>query len=950
MSARVLPDSDACATIRATMDAATNRPLRKLLTLLAWCLLLAVAWALWSWRLDASDLTFDETATYFVAHRPALEILRYLQGAVREHPPVYYLLIHAWMRVAGTSEFSLRLFSVGAGLVGLALTGWLARLVANRHPGHPCSGLVAGLVASVLLLAMPGMAFYARDARMYSLALVWTVLSSGLFVRDWLSAREWPSRTACLALGLVHVLALFTHYYLLLPMVVQPLVLLLARRWKPLVAWCGLHGVPALVGLVWLLAAPGLRMTATSVSNNLFAAIPTLFQTERLLAKLLFSPVVQVQYRLFEGVLLLVALGLALAVWRSRWAGGWLALSLVVSTDLALLVPHTPAPRYIVFLMPLMAVALSYVCALPLNLKALGTRWLSASLSLVLTAVVSWGLAAGGLAESLVFVQSRYGRTLQTVRANARPGDQVLFYGPWQWIQFQYYDPGDMPPTTTLPLRAPPRLDPEEARPVLRDLLQHSERIWMLPASVDDVDPSRFVEGWLNRNAHKVWATQDFSLYVPPAPDQMQACDAGLVFGERLLLEQVAHQALPIAAGEPLRLTLHWRPLRQLEGDVRITLTLVDQDGRVWNVARAIPLEWRASPATWQEEQTVPDREGIVIPQGAPPGSYTLLISVNDARTSEVLSVGGAAQAELLQVEVAAPVEAPVLHDLPNPQATTWCATEAAHCLDLVGYEPGGVRFQQGHAVPFTVHLLLPQALEEGTTLRMRLVRQPRWPWLDDNEVAARLLPLPAAEQQQERLLTVLSELAIPSDAPTGRTTLELEVLSSDGTPWQTETGGSTVRLFDITVEGRPVLRELPQDFTPIEVDFGDEVGLRGYRVQGDIRPGGTVEVTYVWYARVRPTAVYAIFNHLTTADGSPVQQADGWPQEGRMLTIQWQPGEYIEDTHRVEIPADAPPGPYVLYVGLYDAANNERKPAFQGGQPLPGDQLALDVSAEQAR
>jgi len=100
----------------------------------------------------------------------------------------------------------------------------------------------------------------------------------------------------------------------------------------------------------------------------------------------------------------------------------------------------------------------------------------------------------------------------------------------------------------------------------------------------------------------------------------------------------------------------------------------------------------------------------------------------------------------------------------------------------------------------------------------------------------------------------------------------------------------------------------------------------------------------------VRPTAVYAIFNHLTTADGSPVQQADGWPQEGRMLTIQWQPGEYIEDTHRVEIPADAPPGPYVLYVGLYDAANNERKPAFQGGQPLPGDQLALDVSAEQAR
>ena len=35
-----------------------------------------------------------------------------------------------------------------------------------------------------------------------------------------------------------------------------------------------------------------------------------------------------------------------------------------------------------------------------------------------------------------------YGQTLETVQAHARPSDGVLFYGPWQVIPFQYYNPG----------------------------------------------------------------------------------------------------------------------------------------------------------------------------------------------------------------------------------------------------------------------------------------------------------------------------------------------------------------------------------------------------------------------------------------------------------------------------------------------------------------------------
>src|SRR5258708_13722034 len=42
------------------------------------------------------------------------------------HPPLYYFLLHFWLRVVGTSEFSLRFLSVMAGVLAVA-PGWPPR-------------------------------------------------------------------------------------------------------------------------------------------------------------------------------------------------------------------------------------------------------------------------------------------------------------------------------------------------------------------------------------------------------------------------------------------------------------------------------------------------------------------------------------------------------------------------------------------------------------------------------------------------------------------------------------------------------------------------------------------------------------------------------------------------------------------------------------------------------
>ena len=929
-----------------------------------------LAWSLWLYRLDASDLTNDEAATYSVAHRPMLEILNYLRGAVREHPPVYYLLIHCWMTLAGASEFSMRLFSVGAGLVALALTGWLARLAMGRSAG------AATLTPPLLLAVVPGMAYFVRDARMYSLGAVWTVLSAGLFLRDWLPQRAWPRRAALVGLAAVNFLALFTHYYLLLPILVQPLVLLVARRWRPLLAWCALHVLPALAGLAWFWLSPGLQMTTGSLGLHLNLAPPALFWVFHLLGKILFGPVVQVHFRLLYLVLAAAGGGLLLALYRRRPVGIWLALALVAPPALAYLLPQPPAPRYLVFLTPFVVLAIGFLCVLPLRLVK--HRWLGWGATFGLALVGMRLLSSGGLHQILTYDRSHYGHTLEMVQAHARRGDAMILYGPWQRILFRYYDPGGMPPARALPNRAPPHLQPDEVEPELERLLAQYDRLWVIPAAVDDVDPAHFLEGWLNTRAHAVWKTGDFSLYLPPLPSDAPAQSVQAVFGDGLLLESVAWEPGQLHAGDPLRLTLRWSALRRLGSDVRLDLKLTDGDGNTWADARPIPLEWAHPPSQWEPGEEIADREGLTIPWGAPPGEYTIRLRVTDEGSGEVL--GG--EIDLLTVAVdkvtppssplpsdhldhrvylpltfarwPGPSCSPVLYGLPNADAATFCSPDGSVCLDLAGYEQGGLDFPQAYPIPLALHWLSPERRLPELRLRLQIAHRHWMPCLRAAPIITQTLALaptyPAPAWDFGRLVTLPISVMLPSDAPPGPAQVTLQVLGQNDFPWTTTGGDSTFSLFNITIKDRPVLRRPPGGLTPIEADFGDEVGLRGYRVAGDPRPGGQLRIAYAWYARARPTAIYAVFNHLETAAGAPVAQADGWPQEGRMLTTQWRPGEYVEDSYTLTIPDDAPPGPYVLYVGIYDAATNERRPAFLDGQRLPADQLPIPLPAGDER
>jgi uncharacterized membrane protein len=130
------------------------------LLLLAFALRLSGLTAQSLWRDEVDALRFSETP------------LRTLTSNFRRpgwNGPLYYVLLRAWLTLAGRSEFALRYFSLCFGVLSVALLYRLGRAW--------CSPLVGGL-AGLLLACSAYMVWYAQEAKMYALlcALVIAVL------------------------------------------------------------------------------------------------------------------------------------------------------------------------------------------------------------------------------------------------------------------------------------------------------------------------------------------------------------------------------------------------------------------------------------------------------------------------------------------------------------------------------------------------------------------------------------------------------------------------------------------------------------------------------------------------------------------------------------------------------------------------------------------------------
>jgi len=205
------------------------------------------------------------------------------------------------------------------------------------------------------------------------------------------------------------------------------------------------------------------------------------------------------------------------------------------------------------------------------------------------------------------------------------------------------------------------------------------------------------------------------SLYAPPSNRQAVASPAELEFGGRLRLERVVGDSEAVPAGESLRLTLTWVVSETLDADVKLDFSLLDEKGNRWLQWHRVPGRWRKSPSNWEVGDIITDRQGLVVPQGAPPGRYTLRLAAVDAQSNEPLWPSGGnsslaqADVEILSFEVIEPISPPVLLDAGEFMGPFQFTSpgDPTDTLTLAGYELGGLKFTQGNPVALRLHWLV---------------------------------------------------------------------------------------------------------------------------------------------------------------------------------------------------------------------------------------------------
>ncbi len=165
-----------------------------------------------------SALWLDEALSVEIARLPLgdLEQALRIDGA----PPLYYVLLHAWMSIFGDGDTAVRGLSAVFAVGTLPLAWYAGRRI----------GGASGAVAAVLVFATsPYLVRYGSETRMYSAVIFLVVAGYLAIVRAW----ERPSSYGRLALlGAICGLLVLTQYWALYLLLATGLVLVRAA-WRP---------------------------------------------------------------------------------------------------------------------------------------------------------------------------------------------------------------------------------------------------------------------------------------------------------------------------------------------------------------------------------------------------------------------------------------------------------------------------------------------------------------------------------------------------------------------------------------------------------------------------------------------------------------------------------------------------------------------------------------------
>ncbi|MDW7991353.1 MAG: hypothetical protein RMK65_04260 [Anaerolineae bacterium] len=913
--------------------------------LLVFFLLLALA--LRAWDLDRWSLWYDEAYCWWVASQVSLPEMLTL-SAREVVPPLYHLLLRAWIPLAGATEFALRWPSVLLGVLAVAGAARLAWRLTGRW---------LGALAAALLFAIGTPFLWAsREVRMYGSALAWTLLADAALLEAFAAkaARRcqfWAWLWAVLTLAALYTLALAGFWLVGQGLVALLLLMRAGRSERGAVLRTLLF--PALA--VVLLYLPWAWVAARMAPLNMtywHGYMPPAYLLRLSLGGLTIMDHLPGGIAETAACVVLLVAVLALAVSRPRLLAG-LYPFLYAAPLLLIAYTYQEIPkwgsRHATLFAPATFLALAVAWG---SLENARPQWLRAFVALPLTTAT---LLVGrflweadlNLLTNPAYAREDWRGAARYIREHWSTGDVVVISTGSIFPTWLYYA-GD---EGLLPMPKDPLLDvthvltyPEVARQLNAALAPCSLRpatcdecsvtcsVWLVAWQDGITDPTRLVETLLEDVAQEEPVPEFRGLKVrrflleeppnfPPEPPTTDRPDAELLPGIRLWGYTLPEGPHP--ADRPLELRVWWTtddPARHTGLLYMASFRLTDPLGIEWGQDDRIVTDGDYRPERWVPGIPIFGRFFLHLPAGIPPGVYTPTLTIFTEQ-----SVGRIALRPIMVTQPSVPPEVP-------GEFTAVRSAGMSAPLNLLG-----IRLFQSVGAPcrkITGELfweILEPLREE---YRVAIV-------VGDHREENPLTP-PGSQallRPGDRIRSYF-HLTFPCRALDLEADLEVRLLRADGR----ETGGvwhgPTVRVRTERVFAEPTF-----PYEPVGADFGPGFAtLLGYRLDpSEVRAGEPFTVTLVWRAGYTDDIPRSVFVHVTPP-GAPlslVAQHDGWPSLNGRPTHTWVWGEIVADPHPLP---GVPAGTYQIRVGLY-SPDGERLPVVVGTESPPDRAVSFPLT-----
>lgn len=382
-----------------------------------------------------------------------------------------------------------------------------------------------------------------------------------------------------------------------------------------------------------------------------------------------------------------------------------------------------------------------------------------------------------------------------------------------------------------------------------------------------------------------------------------------------------------LRVGDDVQVAAFWEVLDTFKIDdvaLRLTLSADDEENNSRNFSPVV--NWLPGGKLVAGQQALGEYK-YAVPWGLKPGSYHLrigLYSIAQEKNLTAATNGSSVSSVDLGTVLVEPAQSyPATASTEHPANTNF-----GNRIVLLGWN--GDLGQLATGAQHSVDLLWKSTSQDRGNLQMTLsLENPGFSRsLGEQELAR---GYPSGLWQNGELVRGQVMFVVPADIPDANYTLILRVRDSSQQGfldiyegWLPH--GASYTLSDVRVVGRAHSYQLPKIGHTQSVDYDNRIRLLGYDLPSTkLNSGDNLHITLDWQAQSLMQTSYKFFVHVIDEQGQLIAQHDSFPGANSLPTTGWLPGEIVQDSFEVLLPASTPSGLYRIEVGFYDPVSGSR-------------------------